>query len=376
MPPTPEQLTAAYRDIAEKLHLVPRVDQLEGIVKGALMRYTGDDSLAPIMVEKLRFSYTQVFETIYPEYAAANGDVLPIDTRVPPGADEWEYFLIDELGYADWIGDDGTIMPSGSLQAKRFKGRMAEMGHKYDVTILELERAAFAGVQISTLKQNNSRRVHEAKTNWTWLFGDNDKGLQGLVNHPNIQVSIAPEAAAQPFGAGDARNRAIQAKTVDEIIADFETLIELIPRSTIRAHFAARVFLPYTDFSHLRRRRLGAGDADMSVWDYIRNNFGTAEGETPGVEFRVLNECDADFRQEPVTQADQSGITGKFWLAIPAPNVENLAFIRARPYTQRPPQETDLKLSHITHSKIGGCKVQIPLAVHRLDFLTNSTAAS
>lgn len=371
---TAKKLTDAQRETMGRIEPVPRIDTMVMVLTDVCRRYGKDTQFAPVWAEKLRFSYTKVFETKYPEYAAANGDVLPIDTSVPPGANEWEYFLVDQAGFADWIDDDGTIMPSGSLQARRFTGQMAEMGHKYDVTVFELERATFAGIQISTMKQSNARKVHEAKTNWTWLFGDVPKALPGLVNHPNITVTLAPTAAAAPFG--DNRDRLIENKTNDEVLADIETLVETIPRQTIRAHFAARVYMPYADISHLKRRRLGAGDGNLSLWDFIRSNYSADGEDTPAIEFQTLNECDGTFRREPVSEADQSGIAGRFWLAIPSPNKDELAFIRARPYTQRPPQERDLKMVHITHSKVGGCKNQIPLAVHRLDFIANENATA
>jgi len=366
---TDKTITAEARKTMDELQPIPRKDTLEIVLNDVCRRYGKDAQVAPVWAEKLRYSYTQVFETIYPEYAAANGEVLPIDTRVPPGATTWEYFLVDQAGYADWIDDDGTIMPSGSLTARRFTGEMHELGHKYDVTVLELERAAYAGMPISTMKQENARRVIDARTNWFWLMGDYSKGLPGLVTHPNISVSAAATSAAAAFG--DDRDRLIENKTVDEVLADLETLIETIPRQTIRAHFAARVYMPYTDIAHMKRRRLGAGDGEMSLWDYVMNSYGSAQGEHPAVEFRALNECDPSFRRDPKTNTDTSGLSGRFWLALPPPNQENLAFIRARPFTQRPPQEVDMKLSHVAHSKIGGCKCQIPLAVHRLDFLSD-----
>lgn len=367
-----------YQQRLDALGIVPRVDALQRVVsecvEGGRFPNRFDDSLAPIAVEKLRYSYTAVFEIEYPEYAAAMGRVLPVDTRVNPADDTWDYWTVDQAGFADWIADDGTIMPSGSMTAFRTIGHMAEMGHKYDVTLLELERATHAGVQLSTLKQANARRVHEAFTNWVWLFGDPAKKLLGLINHPNIQVTLAPTAGGAPFG--DNRDRLIENKTIDEILADIEDLIERVPRSTIRAHYVAKVFMPYTDVSHLKRRRMGDGGPDRSVWEYIQANYGSPTAEHPAVQFEVLNECDPNFRAHPRLQTDTSGISGRFWLAVPAASLDELAFIRARPFTQRPPQEVDMKLTHITHSKVGGCKCQIPLAVHRKDFIASDNATA
>ena len=59
----------AYRDTAESLKLVPRKDTLDHILGGMSRKGMFDDSLAPIMVEKLRFTYTKVFDAIRQAFA-------------------------------------------------------------------------------------------------------------------------------------------------------------------------------------------------------------------------------------------------------------------------------------------------------------------
>ena len=367
---TDKKITKEQRKTLDALNLIPSSSVLELVVTPEVLRRAMlDDSNAPLMIEKLRYTYSQPFELVFPEYAAANGEVIGIDTRVPPGADEWEYWTVEQTGFASWIGDDGKVAPNGSAKYKRFKGSMSEMGHIWDVTLFDLERAAMQGLPLASMKQENARRTHEAKTNWTWLFGDSAVGLDGLITHPNIQISQAPAAALAPLG--DDRDRLIENKTNDEILADIEDLIELIPKTTIRAKFAAKVAMPYKDIALMKRRRLGAGDGTLSLWDYIQSNYGSPQGEHPAVQFMTLNECDPAFRAHPETGTDDSGVSGRFWLAIPQASLDELAFIRARPYTQRTPQEDGFVLKHPTHSKIGGCKCQIPLAVHRKDFLAD-----
>jgi hypothetical protein len=236
------------------------------------------------------------------------------------------------------------------------------MGHEWDMTIFDLERAAYAGMPLSNMKQNNAKRTHDAKTNYVWLFGESAKNLPGLCNHPNIPVTLAP------LNVG-ATSRLWANKTVDEIAADLALLIDQVPTNTIRAHHVAKVFFPLGLVQELKNRRLGAGDGFASVWDWMRVRYEGADATgQPKVEFHVLNECTAANRLDPKTGTDTSGMVGDFLLAIPADDKDSLAFIRARPYTQRPPQELKLKMVHQTHSKIGGVKMQQPLALHRLDF--------
>lgn len=354
----------------DALKIIPRLDSLTVVCGEIIAREGMDAQLAPIWANTLRHTYTKLFEIKYPEYAAANGNVLPIDT-VDPAMLIWEYYTIDQHGSAEWIDDDGQVAPSSSITVKRKTGTMSEMGHSWSLTVMDLERAAKATIGTSAfplaqLKQKNAKRTHDAKTNWTWMFGDKEKDLPGLCTHPNITISTAPVKAAGGLRVWntDATN--------DEIAADVSTAINKIAEDTLEQYHAATVYMPPAYWRLLRDRRLGAGDGFASLLALLQDRFKGDESGQGKVTFATLLECAAVSRVHPTTGTDTSGITGDFLLVLPQATQDELAFVRARPYTQRPPQERDMVLHHMTHSKVGGCKCQIPLAVHRYDFTVGS----
>lgn len=352
-------------DNNDQLQIVPRLDTMLTLAADIARQGRADAQLAPIWAEKLRHTYKQVLETKYPELAAANGDVLPIDTSVDPAAESWEYFMIDHAGFASWIDDDGHLAPNGALTMTRYTGYTAEMGFEYNMSIFDLERAAKASLPISNLYLKNAKRYHDAKKNWVWLFGDSAKQLPGLCNHPNITKTLAPLNDA-------GTSRAWADKSVDEIAADLALLIDSVAENTLRAHFVATVFMPLSMMQVLRNKRLGAGDGTQTLYDWMKARYSGDDTGQGAVKFVVLNECASTLRRNPETGSDTSGIPGDFLLAIPSASKDELAFIQARPFTQRPPQETGFKMHHMTHSKVGGCKCSIPLAVHRMDFAVGS----
>lgn len=364
-------ITTQLRSTMDALKIIPRMDALEAVCDTIIKREGYDAQLAPIWAEKLRHTYTKLFEIKYPEYKAANGDVLPVDT-VDPAMLEWEYFIVDQHGSADWIDDDGQVAPSGSISVKRKTGTMSEMGHKWTLTVMDLERAAKATIgtasfPLAQLKQKNAKRTHDAKTNWTWFFGDKEKDLPGLCNHPNISITTAPlKASPGTVRAWDAN------ATNDEIAADAASAINKIAQDTLEQYHAATVYMPPAYWRLLRDRRLGAGDGFASLLGLLQDRYKGDESGQGKITFATLLECASVSRLNPKTGTDTSGITGDFLLVLPAASQDELAFVRARPYTQRPPQERDMVLHHMTHSKIGGCKCQIPLAVHRFDFAVGS----
>lgn len=361
-----------YRATIDSLGLIPRKDHVEHFVQelGTKGKFEGrfDDSVAPIMVEALRYNYARVYEEHYPDLKAAMGQVLPIDSSPSPADDSYKYDVIDVTGYVDWIGDDGTIMSEGTTEMRSHIGFMHEMGGKFSFTVFDLERAAASGRQLEPARQRNERRKHEAKHQWVWLFGDPAKQLHGLFTHPNIQVALAPMAATAVHS--DNRDRLIENKTADEILADVETLVETAPRTTNEAIRVRKVFMSYADKSVLTRRRDGTGADSITLWALIQQMY-------PDVEFDTLNECDAAKRLNPKTGTNDSSLSGRCWIAVPDLPVDECGFVMSRPFTQRSPQEQDLKISTITHSKIGGFKCLQPLGVVRMDFVAvdNDTAA-
>ena len=341
--------------------IIPRLDTMQAIAQRVAEQGRADAQLAPIWAEKLRHTYSKVLETKYPEYMAEAGNILPIDTEVDPAAEEWEYFKIDSRSSADWIDDDGMVAPNGATVMSRFTGRMHSIGHEYDWTIFDLERAAAANVPLAKIKADDARRAHAAKTDWVWLFGDSPRGLPGLMNHPNITVSMAALN-------GGATSRLWTNKTADEIATDMSVLINTIATNTLQAYSAATVLMPLSLFHRLRDLRLGAGDGFASVLEWMKNRFQGDESGQGKVSFKILNQCSGSLRRNPNTGTDTSGISGDFVIALPQASKDELAFVRARPFTQLPPEAEGFKVRNLSHSKIGGCKMQIPLAVHRLDF--------
>lgn len=320
-----------------------------------------DATLAPAFAHQLIHTFEEVQETSYPELAAAEGKVLPIDNSVDPADNTWEDYRIDTFGSADWVGDDGEVDANSAVVMTRYTGSMAEMAHPWTETIFDLERAAKTKIPLTSLRGKIAVRAHAAKTNYAWLCGDAAKNIVGLLNHPNIPATMAA------LNAG-ASSRLWINKTNDEILADLAALIDAIPANTFERHYAAVVKMPASLLRLLKNRTVSNGGLDRTLWGLVKELYSGDDTGQGKVSFEVLNETQADRRSSPKSGVDESGILGDILFAMPAPNPDIGHFLRARPFTQRPPQEIDLKVHVMTHSKIGGARIREPLAFHRLEF--------
>jgi hypothetical protein len=330
------------------------------------LSYT-DAQVAPIYAEQLRYKYSQIPEVLYAELEAANGEVLPIDSSMPPAAVSWEYDMIDSGAMADWIDDEGHIAPSAFVKsAGKFTGKAAEFGMGYESNLFDDERAVMAGLPLDTIKGQDLKRAHDAFCQWHWLFGTPEKdGMPGLCTHPMLITSLAALN-------GGASSRLIGNKSDAEILADFRTLIDAVPHQSKRRHFAVEVWLPHTFIEEMRSRFIASTAAGtFTLWDRLKAMYSGDDAGQPRVSFKPAMFCEAANRLNPNTGTDTSNISGDFVLALPAKNAAELCFIRARPFTMRPPREVgDFTIKHVAHAKIGGCKMVRPLSLHMMVYGT------
>lgn len=376
-----------YMDTAERLSLWPKIDSLTAFLEDGARRHNLDWQLAPIWARHLVHTFPKVFRHKYPGLDFANGDVLPIDSSIDPADKTWEYFEVDSGGCADFIDDDGHKMPTvAPMRAGRHEGKLREIGIRYLVNMFDEERWAKAssrgnlpGIQLLATKLADAKKAHDTLTDWLWAFGNGEKGFLGLLNHPNIQVSVAP------FSAGAPTSRSVANKTAEENMRDFLALIDLVASATLEQYHAATVWLPHSHIRTLRGQFIAATATGMvTVWDRIKQALSGDDSGQGKVTLKGMYYADSARRLDPRTikgnpilgplagsGTDTSGLAGNFMLALPPENKDELCFIRARPFTQRPPREIDdFNTSYATHSKIGGTKAQQPLAVHRLDYGT------
>jgi hypothetical protein len=119
----------------------------------------------------------------------------------------------------------------------------------------------------------------------------------------------------------------------------------------------------------LKRRRIaGTAEGKVTLWDVLVDQYKGDDTGQGKVSFFFLNEADADRRIDKRTGTDTSGIAGDFIFALPADNVDELAFIRCRNLEQLAPQQDDFAIKVLCRADIGGCRMVRPLSVHMMLF--------
>lgn len=331
-----------------------------------------DYELAPIMTEKLTSTQAQIQETTYPEYLAANGMILPIDSSDGPEAERWRYWRVDFAGRCDWIDEGGMYSPTSALSQRKFEGQFARFGHRWETTIFDLARAAAADVPLDSFKGKLSKKAHEAWKDWHWCCGSIGHELEGLLTNPNITHLLAPFDSA----SGNT-TRLWAGKSDDDIFADVKTVIDRVPIDTHSAEYVADVYLPLGLVQEAQGRYLsGTATGVITLWDKITAAWGKKDNVTgqPPVNFHVWNMMDADLRIDPASveaEAESGSIGGTdtalsgfgdLMLAMPPKDASTDAFKLAYPMRQEAPARDpeSFRIITKTHERMGGCKLQRP----------------
>jgi len=138
-----------------------------------------------IFARQLEYIYTQTYDILYPDLKART--LIPVDTRVPTGADSFTYTQFDKLGEAKIVHNYSQDFPDASIVGKQFKQGIVSLGDSYQYTIQDMRAAAMAGLPLEARKAATARWVMEKKLELLAAQGDSATNLYGLANAPNIQ---------------------------------------------------------------------------------------------------------------------------------------------------------------------------------------------
>lgn len=331
------QLKPGTRRTFDKLVLLGAAQTiaLEGPANGK--RYDAQ-SLA-ITARQLEHVMAEVYEEEFPDLRMANGDVIPIDTSVPEGAETFTYYLYSAIGVARFSSAySSRTSPRASITGAKVSGNVENMEGSFGYTARDLRNAAFANLPLDAMLAVAERRAHMELLNKTGMWGREDMGLPGWANHPNISI-------VEPI-TGDWTTA-----TVDQIIADVNALVTNAEVISFGLRKTNAVELPRQREILLRTRRLGAGDGGMTIMDFLTKAH-------PGVSFKVLNELDP---------ANSDGNLDDMTAIAHTVDKRLASLIVPMPYRQYPVQQHGLNFEVPTESSTGGVKMPEPMIVTRME---------
>lgn len=315
--------------------------------RGRVVGRTDSQTLA-FFARELEFVYSEVEREEYADLPMANGDIIPVDTSLPDGAETFKYYLYGAVGVARFMnGYSSGSLPLVTIKGAAVPGNVETFANGYAYSTRDARNAQFTGMPLEAELAFAARRAHEELLQRVGLWGRADLGLPGLLNHPNI-IRSTPGTSA---GAGD---DTWPNKTADEIIADVVTAIDTVDEVTFGKEKVNAVRMSRERYNLIRTYRMGAGDGTLTILKYLQEMY-------PDVTFGVLDELNA-------SNSDGNLDAGTHSLfAYTAGNKRKASLVVPMMFRQYTVQQEGLMFKVPCESSTGGVKMKSPLMCNRMD---------
>ena len=263
--------------------------------------------------------------------------LLPVSTDAGEGAEAITYQSFEETGMARIISSYADDLPRADVRGQEFISKVKSIGCSYGYSHQEIRAAMFANRPLTTMQASAARRANDQKLNRLAWFGDDDYGLLGLLNNPNIPSASVPNDGTGP-------STLWSTKTPDQILRDLNQFTNGIVELTKGVETPNTVLLPieqYTFISSTPR----SSTSDTTILEYFLQN-------NPFIDM-------VDW----VPELTGAGTANADVFVVYDRNPDKLELQLPMPFTQYPPQERNLNFEIPCESRFGGLLVYYPLSV-------------
>jgi hypothetical protein len=291
------------------------------------------------LARELEHIYATTYDIKYAELKARR--FIPVDTSVDTGAEFFTYRQWNMFGMAKIIANYADDLPRVDALAKEYPAKIHSLGASYGFSIQDMRRAAMSGSQLDNKRAMAARRAHEQAVDEIGALGNADAGLLGFTNNTNVPT-VSPVTGQWITNTASAL----------QIIEDLNELVDSIVIATKETFAPDTLLLSTETFKIINSKPMSTtGDTDKTVLRFFLDN------------------------NPYITNVDQwnklstAGAAGVSRAIAYKRSEEVLALVIPQEFEQLPPQAKNLEFVIPTHSRIGGVRIQYPLAVAYMDDL-------
>ena len=143
-----------------------------------------DDAMSSFFENELRQVMARSYDVVYPELMART--LFPVSSEINPGAESFVYDQYDFVGVAKLIHSYASDLPSVEVTGKQFVRRIWSEGISFKYSFQDVRAAQFAGRNLNDRKAKAARRQMLALENKIAFHGDEEAGIPGFIDYPNI----------------------------------------------------------------------------------------------------------------------------------------------------------------------------------------------
>lgn len=254
--------------------------------------------------------------------------LVPISSEAPEWAETVVEKTYSHAGMAKIIANYADDLPRADVAATERAVKVKSIGASYGYNLQELQAAVANRTDLPTAKARAARRAVEIKLNQIALLGDEEYGLNGFINHPNLGET--------------ALTGAWKTATAEKILEDLDNLYNTVVLQSKGVHQPTHLIMSLTDYQTLGSKYLANADK-TSVLAFFQKKY-------PSLTI------------QGVWELEKAGTGGKNLVICYEKNIDNLNLELPKDFEQLPAQERNLELVVNCLARVGGVFLRYPLS--------------
>jgi hypothetical protein len=213
-------------------------DELDLVAIQSTGRLDANESI--FFAKELDYVKSKAYDVKYPANNALA--LFPVTSEADPGADTISYDSYDMVGMAKIIANYADDLPRADVKGTRETVKVFGIGTSYGYSTKDIRRARMAGKPLSTRKAEAARRANDTRINNIAFWGDEESGIVGILNHPNISKYVIP-------GDGSSSATEWASKTAEQIIRDMNAAVSSVVDATNGVEIPDTMLLPIKQYN-------------------------------------------------------------------------------------------------------------------------------
>ena len=291
---------------------------------------TADDGLA-FYLSQLSQTEAKIYEAKYRHIVYQ--DLVPVDMSAPEWVDSVSYISYDAVTAGKFIGASGKDLPETDINASKSVINVFYGGNAYSYSLDELRKSQAMNMPLDITKGRMSRRGFEEHAQKVAFFGDSDRGISGLFNGANVQLTNS----LLDFNAA----------TGQQSVSYMNALLINVWKNSAETHLANVFLIDSDNWSIISEKRMDSG-TDTTVLEFFKkNNLYTAQ---TGLPLTVR----ANF------ELKTAGVANVPRMMAYELNDDNLSMQMPMAWRPAPPQPDGLRVKIPAEYKFGGVEFRYP----------------
>lgn len=302
---------------------------------------TADDGLG-FYISQLAHVEPRIYETKYPNINFM--ELVPVDSSVPEWVDSVDYRSYDAVTMGKFIGANADDLPNVALKAKKDSVPVGYAGNSFEYSLDELRKSQHLNMPIDTTMASAARRGAEEHMQRVAYFGDADRGMYGLFNHPNV---TSDATSTLDWSAGATKGK--------QILDEINGFIGDVWNQGKGVHVPNTMVLAAKRWTYLATTMATEYAPDKTLLEILQsqNLYTRMTGQPMDIK--------------PRFQLEGAGASGKDRIMIYEKNSENLVMYVPMFWRPTAPQPRNLKIKVPAEYKTSGTEFRYPMSAAYFD---------